>query len=389
MANPDIIVTLVSGKADFDAFIDLAYRLNAGDPAWVPPLRGEVVALLTPGKNPFHEHATMQLFLARRDGRVTGRISAHIDHLALAQPPEQGMGPGTGNWGLLEAEDEATTRALLEAAEQWLRDQGMTRALGPLSLSVWEEPGLLTRGFEQSPTVMMGHNKPEYQAWVEGDGYSLAKKLFTYELDITKTFPPLIQRIVQSGEKNPRIRVREVEIRHFDRDARILIDILNDAWSANWGFVPFTESEIVHTGKKMRPLVREDLIMIAEYDGRPVAFMMVLPDLNEPIKAIGGKLFPLGWARLLWWLTRPRVRTMRVPLMGVLKEYQSSRLASQLAFMMIEFIRRNSVARYGATRGEIGWILDDNQGMNSIAEAINSHVNREYSIYEKDLQGVV
>lgn len=385
MANPDIIVTLVSGKADFDAFIDLAYRLNASDPAWVPPLRGEVVALLTPGKNPFHEHATMQLFLARRGGRVTGRISAHIDHLALAQPPEQGMGPGTGNWGLLEAEDEATTRALLEAAEQWLRDQGMTRALGPLSLSVWEEPGLLTRGFEQSPTVMMGHNKPEYQAWVEGDGYSLAKKLFTYELDITKTFPPLIQRIVQSGEKNPRIRVREVEIRHFDRDARILIDILNDAWSANWGFVPFTESEIVHTGKKMRPLVREDLIMIAEYDGRPVAFMMVLPDLNEPIKAIGGKLFPFGWAKLLWWLKRPRVRTMRVPLMGVLKEYQSSRLASQLAFMMIEFIRRNSVTRYGATRGEIGWILDDNQGMNSIAEAINSHVNREYSIYEKDL----
>ncbi|MBK6803170.1 N-acetyltransferase [Novosphingobium sp.] len=385
MANPEIIVTPVSGKADFDAFIDVAYRINAQDPAWVPPLRSEVVALLTPGKNPFHEHATIQLFLARRGGRVTGRISAHIDHLALAQPAEQGMGPGTGNWGLLEAEDEATARALIAAAEQWLRDQGMKRVLAPLSLSVWEEPGLLTKGFEQSPTVMMGHNLPAYQGWIEGDGYALAKKLFTYELDITKSFPPLIQRIVQSGEKNPRITIREVEIRHFDRDSRILIDILNDAWSANWGFVPFTESEIVHTGKKMRPLVREDLIMIAEYDGRPVAFMMVLPDFNEPVKAIGGKLFPFGWAKLLWWLRKPKVRTMRVPLMGVLKEYQASRLASQLAFMMIEFIRRNSITRYGATRGEIGWILDDNQGMNSIAEAINSHVNREYSIYEKDL----
>jgi GNAT superfamily N-acetyltransferase len=385
VANPEIIVTPVSGKADFDAFIDVAYRINAQDPAWVPPLRSEVVALLTPGKNPFHEHATIQLFLARRGGRVTGRISAHIDHLALAQPAEQGMGPGTGNWGLLEAEDEATARALIAAAEQWLRDQGMKRVLAPLSLSVWEEPGLLTKGFEQSPTVMMGHNLPAYQGWIEGDGYALAKKLFTYELDITKSFPPLIQRIVQSGEKNPRITIREVEIRHFDRDSRILIDILNDAWSANWGFVPFTESEIVHTGKKMRPLVREDLIMIAEYDGRPVAFMMVLPDFNEPVKAIGGKLFPFGWAKLLWWLRKPKVRTMRVPLMGVLKEYQASRLASQLAFMMIEFIRRNSITRYGATRGEIGWILDDNQGMNSIAEAINSHVNREYSIYEKDL----
>ena len=385
MANPEIIVTPVSGKADFDAFIDVAYRINAQDPAWVPPLRSEVVALLTPGKNPFHEHATIQLFLARRGGRVTGRISAHIDHLALAQPAEQGMGPGTGNWGLLEAEDEATARALIAAAEQWLRDQGMKRVLAPLSLSVWEEPGLLTKGFEQSPTVMMGHNLPAYQGWIEGDGYALAKKLFTYELDITKSFPPLIQRIVQSGEKNPRITIREVEIRHFDRDSRILIDILNDAWSANWGFVPFTESEIVHTGKKMRPLVREDLIMIAEYDGRPVAFMMVLPDFNEPVKAIGGKLFPFGWAKLLWWLRKPKVRTMRVPLMGVLKEYQASRLASQLAFMMIEYIRRAAVSEYNGTRGEIGWILDDNQGMNAIADAINSHVNKEYRIYQKAL----
>ncbi len=385
MANADIIVTPVAGKADFNAFIDLAYRLNASDPAWVPPLRSEVADLLTPGKNPFHEHAAMQLFLARRGDRVTGRISAHIDHLALTQPLDQGMGPGTGNWGLLEAEDEASACALIAAAEQWLRTQGMTRALGPLSLSVWEEPGLLTKGFEQSPTVMMGHNKPEYQAWIEADGYTLAKKLFTYELDITKNFPPLIQRIVQSGEKNPRIRVRQVELKHFDREAKIIIDILNDAWSANWGFVPFTQTEIEHTGKKLKPLVREDLIMIAEYDGRPVAFMMVLPDLNELIKAIGGKLFPFGWAKLLWWLRKPRVRTMRVPLMGVLKEYQASRLASQLAFMMIEFIRRNATANYGASRGEIGWILDDNQGMNSIAEAIDSHVNREYSIYEKSL----
>lgn len=385
MANAEIIVTPVSGKSDLDAFIDLAYRLNAKDPNWVPPLRSEVVELLTPGKNPFHEHATMQLFLARTGGRVTGRISAHIDHLALTQPLDQGMGPGTGNWGLFEAEDEATGKALIAAAEDWLRAQGMTRVLAPLSLSVWEEPGLLTKGHDHPPTVMMGHNSAAYQPWIEGDGYALAKQLFTYELDITREFPPLIQRIVQSGEKNPRITIREVEIKHFDREARIIIDILNDAWSANWGFVPFTETEIAHTGKKLKPLVREDLIMIAEYDGRPVAFMMVLPDFNEPLKAIGGKLFPFGWAKLLWWLHNPRARTMRVPLMGVLKEYQSSRLASQLAFMMIEFIRRIAIARYGSTRGEIGWILDDNQGMNSIAEAINSHVNREYSIYEKSL----
>ncbi len=385
VANAEITVTPVTDKAGLNAFIDLGYRLNRSDPNWVPPLRSEVVEMLTPGKNPFHDHARMQLFLAHRGGEVVGRISAHIDELALTQPAEQGMGPGTGNWGLFEASDEAVGRALIDAAEQWLRGQGMTRVLAPLSLSVWEEPGLLTKGHDHPPTVMMGHDNPAYQGWIEGDGYTPAKKLATYALDITQEFPPLIKRIVQSGERNERIRIRQVEVKHFDREARIICEILNDAWSDNWGFVPFTEAEIAHTGKKLKPLVREDLIMIAEYDGRPVAFMMTLPNLNEPLKAIGGKLFPFGWARLLWWLRKPKGETMRVPLMGVLKEYQSSRLASQLAFMMIEYIRRNANAHYGSTRGEIGWILDDNQGMVAIADAIESTINKEYTIYEKGL----
>lgn len=385
VAENEISVAPVSGKADFDAFIDLAFQLNRADPNWVPPLRSEVVEMLTPGKNPFHEHATMQLFLARRGGKVVGRISAHYDHLALTQPPAQGMGPGTGNWGLLEAVDAATAHALIAAAEAWLKAQGMNRVIAPISLSIWEEPGLLTKGHDHPPTVMMGHDNPAYQAWVEGDGYHLVKTLRTFDLDIIKPFPPLIQRIVQSGCRNERIRIRPVSLKHFDRDAKIIIDILNDAWADNWGFVPITDAEIAHTGKKLRPLVREDLIMIAELEGRPVAFMMTLPDVNEPIKAIGGKLFPFGWARLLWWLRKPKGTTMRVPLMGVLKEFQSSRLASQLAFMMIEEIRTHSVRRYGYTRGEIGWILEDNQGMVAIAEAIGSTVNKEYSIYEKAL----
>jgi len=385
VAQAEITVTPVNDKAGLKAFIDLAYRLNRSDPNWVPPLRSEVVEMLTPGKNPFHEHARMQLFLAHRGGEAVGRISAHIDELALAQPAEQGMGPGTGNWGLFEAADAEVAHALIEAAEAWLRGQGMTRVLAPLSLSVWEEPGLLTKGHDHPPTVMMGHNNAAYQGWIESDGYAGVKKLTTYALDITQEFPPLINRIVQSGQRNERIRIRNVELKHFDREARIICDILNDAWSDNWGFVPFTESEIAHTGKKLKTLVREDLIMIAEYDGRPVAFMMTLPDLNEVIHKIGGKLLPFGWARLLWWLRKPRGKTMRVPLMGVLKEYQSSRLASQLAFMMIEAIRRNSVEVYGFERGEIGWILEDNQGMIAIADAIESSINREYTIYQKAL----
>ncbi|MEO1921418.1 MAG: N-acetyltransferase [Sphingomonadaceae bacterium] len=381
----EISIQPVSGKRDLAAFIDCAYRLNASDPNWVAPLRSEMRELLTPGKNPFFDHARVQFFLARRGGDVVGRISAHIDELALAQPPEQGMGPGTGNWGLFEAVDEAVGVALIRRAEQWLREQGMTRVLAPLSMSVWEEPGLLVKGHDHAPTVMMGHDDARYQAWIEGLEYRRAKSLLTYELDITQDFPPLLQRIIASGERNEKIRIRKVDKRHFERDAAIIMGILNDAWSDNWGFVPFTEAEIAYAGKKLKPLVFEDLIMIAELEGEPVAFMMTLPDANEAIAPLKGSLWPFGWLKMLRWLRRPRVTTMRVPLMGVLKRLQSSRMASQLAFMMIEYIRRNSIANYGATRGEIGWILEDNKGMIAIAEAIDSFVNREYVIYEKSL----
>ena len=380
-----VTVTPVTTKAERARFVDLAYAMNAGDPNWVPPLRMEAMELVTPGKNPFFEHADVQLFLAHRGGKAVGRISAHIDHLAVAMSPDQGMGPGTGNWGLLEAEDEDVARTLIAMAEDWLRARGMTRVLAPLSMSIWEEPGQLTKGFDHPPTVMMGHQPERYNDYIKALGYQPAKTLRTYELDITKPFPPLIQRIVQSGEKNAKIRIRDVDKSKFDSEAALILDILNDAWSDNWGFVPFTDTEIKYAGKKFKPIVREDLIMVAEYEGEPVAFMMTLPDLNEVLKPMGGSLLPFNWAKLLLWLRKPRVRTMRVPLMGVRKKLQSSRLASQLAFMMIEAIRRNSVERYGASRGEIGWILEDNQGMVAIADAIDSHVNKEYEIYQKPL----
>lgn len=375
----------VQTKRDRKAFVDLPFRLYRDDPNWVPPLKGEALGLITPEKNGWYSHAKAQLFLAERDGTVVGRISAHIDTLALEMPADQGFGPGTGQWGLMEAEDEGVFTALLAAAEQWLRDQGMTRVLGPISQSIWEEPGLLIEGYDHAPTVMMGHAKPEYRGWIERAGYQPAKQLLTYELDITQEFPPIVQRIIKSGEKNPRITVREVDKSRFDEEAAIILSILNDAWSDNWGFVPLTPPEIKDVGVKLKPIVFNDLIRIAELDGKPVAFMITLPDLNEPLAKLNGSLLPFGWAKLLLWLRRPQVRTMRVPLMGVVKELQSSRMASQLAFMMIEYIRRASVTRYGATRGEIGWILDDNQGMRSIAETIDSRVNKVYQVYEKAL----
>lgn len=388
MANSELVITPVSSKAGRAAFVDCAYRLNASDQNWVPNLRSEEISKFTPGKNPYFEHARCQLFLAKRDGRIVGRISAHIDELALKQPVEQGMGPGTGNWGAIEAEDQETARALIAAAEQWLRDQGMTRVLAPMNLSVWEEPGLQVRGHDHPPMVMMAHHNPAYQGWIEGAGYSRIKTLYTYDLDVPKPFPPLIQRIVASGEKNAKIRIRDADLANFDRDAAILCDILNDAWADNWGFVPFTPKEVAYTAKALKPLVHPELIRFAEYEGETVAFMMTLPDLNQPqmrLNGRNGKPSILGLIKLLLWLKKPRPADMRVPLMGVRKKLQSSRLASQLAFMMIEYIRRDSAGKFGAKRGEIGWILEDNQGMVAIADAIESKVNREYAIYQKTL----
>lgn len=385
MSSADVVIVPVSGKSDFNAFIDVSYRLNSADPHWVPPLRAEVVELLTPGKNPFHEHAKVQLFLAKRGGKVVGRISAHYDELALTQPVEQGMGPGTGNWGMFEAEDEAVAHALIAQAEEWLREQGMTRVLAPISLSVWEEPGLLVKGHDHSPMVMMGHNLPQYEAWVESAGYAVAKRLVTYDLEVQDGFPPLVNRIVALGEKNPSIKIRPVDKSQMQRDTAIILGILNDAWSKNWGFVPFTESEKVYGAKKLAPMIIEKANMIAEIDGEPVAFMLSLPDVNAKLKTMNGKLFPFNWAKLLWWLRNPQSEGFRVPLMGVVTKLQNSRMASQLAFMMIEYIRRYAVANHGAKRAEVGWILEDNQGMVAIADAIGSTINREYRIYSKDL----
>ena len=375
----------VLSKADRREFVELAYRLNRGDPAWVPPLKDEVYALLTPGKNPWFEHGKARLFTARRDGRTVGRISAHIDALALEQPVEQGMGPGTGNWGLLEAEDAEVTHALLVAAEDWLRSQGMTRALGPLSISIWDEPGLLVEGFDDVPTIMLGHNSPLYRAWIEAEGYHPVKKLLNYTVPIVDGFPPLVNRIVAAGEKNERIRIRKVNKKRFDAEAKLIMGLLNDAWSDNWGFVPLTDGEIAHVGKKLKQIVFEDLIRVAELDGEAVAFMIVLPNINELLIDMEGSLLPFNWARLLWWLRKPKCKTLRVPLMGVAKKLQNSRMASTLAFMMIEHIRRDGVAHYGGQYGDIGWVLDDNQGMNAVAAAINAAVNRVYLIYDKPL----
>ena len=378
--TPSLTVRPVETKADKKAFVNLAWEVYRDDPAWVPPLKDEVHGLITPGKNPWFEHAKAKFWLAERGGKVVGRISGQVDELV-----QQHMGQGTGQWGMLEALDGEAAAALIATAEDWLREQGMARALGPISLSIWDEPGLEIEGFNEPPTVMMGHHKPEYRKWIEDAGYEKAKDLLTYEVDIANWWDERIARLIEMGERNPRIRFRKVAKSKFAEEARIILNLLNDAWSDNWGFVPLTESEIAYAGKKLKPIIYNELVWIAYYDNEPVAFMITLPDINELIKDLNGELFPFGWMKLLWRLRKPMTHRARVPLMGVAKKLHHTRLASQLAFMLIEFTRREVVAKFGVEIGEFGWILEDNKGMLSIAELPGARVNHRYRIFEKAL----
>ena len=380
MNSAALTVRPVLTKRDKKAFVDLAWEVYEDDPAWVPPLKDEIHSLITPGKNPWFEHARARLWLAERAGQVVGRISAQVDDLV-----QQHMGQGTGQWGMFEVLDGDAAAKLIATAEEWLRGQGMSSALGPISLSIWDEPGLEIEGFAEPPTAMMGHHRPQYQAWIEAAGYHKAKDLLTYELDITHWEDPKIDRLIAMGERNPHIRIRIVDKSKFDEEARIILNLLNDAWSSNWGYVPLTEAEIKYAGKKLKPIIFNELVRIAEVDGEPAAFMLTIPDINELIRDLNGELFPFNFIKLLWRLRKPRTRRLRVPLMGVAKKLHQTRLASQLAFMMIEYTRRDATTKYGATHGEFGWILEDNKGMLSIAELPGAAVNHRYRIYEKPL----
>jgi len=368
--------------ADRGRFIDLIYTLYKTDPNWVPPLRGEALELIEGiKKNPWFGHGYAKFWMAVRGGEVVGRISAQVDSLVLEH-----MEAGLGHWGMFECIDEqAVADLLLDTAETWLRGEGMTRSMGPISISIWDEPGLLVDGFDRPPTVMMGHHLPYYARLIEAHGYAGVKDLHTYELQIDKPFPDIVQRIVAASEKSGKIKTRMVDKSRFAEEAAIIMDILNDAWSANWGFVPLTPLEVAHVGVKLKPIVYEDMIRIAEIDGEPVGFLISLPDLNEFTADLGGKLFPFNWAKLLWRLRKPKIRRIRVPLMGVRKSLQGSRLASIMVFQMIEYIRRTAVENYGAKRGEIGWILEDNGPMRSIADVIEAEVTKTYRVFARAL----
>lgn len=367
----------VQSTADLDEFIGVPGRIFASDPAWVQPLHLERRLHLSPRTNPYFQHARWQAWIARVGKQPVGRISAQIDSLHLERYQD-----GTGFFGMLDAEDDPRTfTALLETAEAWLREQGMRRVRGPFNLSINQEMGVLVEGFDTPPYFMMGHAKPYYAARIEQCGYRKAADALAYVIG-PDYGSEAMQRLIEATAG--RLRARPLDLERFDSEIATLRDIFNDAWAENWGFVPFTAAEFEDLGRSFRHLIEPDMIQIAEVDGVPAAFLAVLPNINEAIRGLGGRLLPFGWARLLWRLKARYPSTLRVPLMGVRRKYQRSRLGAALAFLVIEG-PRSAVRRHRIREIEMSWILEENAGVRGIIESIGGRAYKRYRVFERDL----
>lgn len=368
----------VANKRQLKTFITMPWTIYAGDPHWIAPLLFEQKQRLSTQKNPFFEHARWQAWTAWRDGRIVGRISAQIDRLHQEQHQDD-----TGYFGMLEAENKTETFSLLlQTAENWLRSQGMRRARGPLNLSINEEAGLLVDGFETPPFIMMGHARKYYGPCLEEAGYCKAQDLLAYHVRPDFDAPAVMTRLRE--KTGHQIRVRPLKRKQLKQEFEVLRDIFNDAWSDNWGFVPFTRAEFADIGQLVSLLVDDDFIQIAEIDQRPVAMIVAMPNINEAIRDLNGKLLPVGWAKLLWRLKIRYPGTARVPLMGVRKEFHYKRLGTALAFRVIDAVRQ-ALIRRGITRVELSWILENNISMCNIIETISGIAYKRYRIYEKSL----
>ncbi|GGF47432.1 hypothetical protein GCM10011611_62340 [Aliidongia dinghuensis] len=373
-----IEIVPVEGRALLNRFIRLPERLQRDDPHYIAPLHLERLEALTP-KNPFFGHADVQFWIARKDGRDVGRISAQIDHQALAVRPDK-----TGLFGLIAAEDDpAVFQALVATAADWLRARGMQRMQGPFNLNINEEMGLLVDGFDKPPMLLMGHDRPHVGRRLEELGLRKAKDVLAYLYDITVDLPAGARRLIDRPLPKE-IVVRRLDLKRYNDEVRTITEIFNDAWVDNWGFVPLTEIETDHLAKSLKPLLDPRLVSIVEQKGEPVGFLVCLPNLNEAIRDLGGRLLPFGWAKLLWRLKVSGVKTARVPLMGIKRAASQGVIGKLLPFLLIDAVRKEA-AGMGFTHVELSWILEDNLPMRHMNESLGGVAYKTYRIYEQPL----
>ena len=366
-----VSVEPVATKADREAFIRLPWTIYADDPAWCPPLLYERRHHLRLVEKASPQSMSAGLWLARQNGAVVGRISAQVNHAYLRVHDD-----ATGHFGMIEAVDSpAVFAALFATAEDWLRTRGMERCVGPFNFTINEESGLLVDGFDTPPMIMMSHGRPYYAARVERCGYRSEAELLAYRLTDLASRPAVAPREVS---------LRGIDFSQFKRDVANVLEIFNDAWRDNWGFVPMSADEIAHAARQMRPLLSRYSASIAEIDGEPAAFALALPNINEAIRDLNGRLFPFGALRLFRRLHGDKIKSARLPLMGVRRRYQGTPLGIALGAAVFDAVL-DAHANHGYREMECSWVLSENVSARRGIERMGGAVYKTYRMYGKDL----
>ncbi len=371
----EITVRKIDYPKELKKFIRFPFKVYKDEyPYWVPPLDYDQKNILTKEKNPFFKHAEAEYFFAERNGKIVGRIAAIKNDLHNEVHKDK-----VGFFGFYEALDEQEIAdKLFDAAKEWLRSKGLDKMRGPASPSVNDVYGLLIDGFDDYPRLMMSYNPPYYINQMENYGFYKAKDLYAYRIDKDKIIKSeKITRVSQIAAKRAKVTVREVNLKDFHNELEKIKYVFNKAWEPNWGFVPFTDEEIEHAAKELKPLVVPEITIFAEVDGKTIGFALVMPDYNLIIKDLNGKLFPFGY-RL--FTQRKKLDWARILILGIIPEYQRKGID---AYMYYEITRR--AAELGIDKGEASWILEDNVMMNRGAEAMNGTLYKKYRIYEIEI----
>ena len=364
----------VGSKQELDTFIKLPWRLYRNEPNWVPPLLFDRKRFFDRGRNPFFKHAEVEFFLAWRGETPVGRITAHIDrHFNEFQHHDWGM------FGFFECENDVeAANALLSTAEEWLRARGRDRMVGPMDFTTNDECGVLVDGYELLPTVLTNWQHPYYPRLIEGAGLTKAMDLYMWTLEVSErsAVHPAIWRAAADVERKYGITVRPMRKKDMEAEIGRFLEVYNAAWERNWGFVPLTEEEVRHYAKDLKPVLDENWAFIAEKDGEPVAAGLTLPDYNQVLIHMNGRLLPFGWAKFLWY--KRKIDRVRVFALGVKPEYQHTGIGAKLYEMHYDAAERTN-----QKKGETGWILETNKSMNRAMERMGGRIVRTYRVYER------
>lgn len=360
-------------------FIQFPYDLYKDDPLWVPPLKAERSDVLNEKKNPFFQNASCQLYIAMKGDNVVGRISAHINHLHNERYNEK-----TGFFGFFDCVNDAdVAKALFHTAETWIETHGMNKVLGPMSFSTNEEVGILIEGFDTKPFIFMPHNYPYYDELIKACGYTKAKDLIAWAYDATRPVPEPAQQIADCVKEYPGLVVREVNMKNIEHDIHIIADIFNSAWSKNWGFVPWTEAELKKMAKDLKLILDPRFALIAEVNGQPAAISIALPNLNDIIFDLKGDLFPFGIFKLIYRLKTHKIKSARLCLLGIKKEFRNDILAGLSVYLYTEMHRR--ALPLGFKHNELSWTLEDNGKINMGIQMMGGVAYKKMRVFEKGL----